>query len=397
MRFHVNAIFALQTRQGLVFGCARDIEGDHLVFQVPGSLSLGEVLDWRMQLVGRPEMVLGALRVESQRPGPPGEHPIFDGRIIVMTEQNRALMQTWLVERSGSTSRESSQIVDSLAAVRGAPKLGSSVRKAGRYRLRGGDSAGGGTPSGKQTEPPGGREAITAAILKSLSRTMRQPVPQQRPVAAPPPRVGAATGAPRLESIPRLEPTPPPSRPRLEAPPPRPEMALPPELRPAPGRLAPGQPPITQVVLPPQAGASAAYLSPRKMAPPIPPPPPAEAPRPSPASEAQAGQAFRRGTDPVVAIKVGSRPVQVLVRYRTWPVFRRDYEQHIRGSGLLLAISELEDLQTRGTMALVRIDLPSGANVVCRAEVVAPMVTGTGFQLHLSEEQHRVLAMATRA
>lgn len=334
MKFHVNAIFALQTRQGLVFGCAREIDGDHLVFQVPGSVAAGEILDWRMQLVGRAEGVSGALRVETQRPGPPGEHALFDGRIIAMTEQNRALMQSWLTERSGSSSREG---VDAsrFAARRPPPRLGSTVRKGGRFQVR--SAAGGpapaepgGTGSGRPADPLGGREAITAAIKQSLSRTMRAPVPQQRPVSSPAPRPDQPL---RLEPLPRLEP-------------------------------APRENP-----------------QPRAPSPPAPPP-------------AEARHTLSRGHDPVFGIKVGSRPLQILVRYRSEGAFRRDHEQHLRGSGLLLPMNEPPELRVRGTEARVRIELPRGGAVVCKAEVVATLPGSTGLMLHLNSEQHATLASA---
>lgn len=366
MRLLVNAIFALQTRQGLVFGCAREIDGDHLVFQVPGVLTPGEVLDWRMQLVGRPEMITGALRVETQRVGQqPGQHPVFDGRIVAMTEANRTMLQSWLEERS-SRSKEPAPRASPLLASRIKSKLGSSIRRAGRRYGIGNAPSGGagtpGTPSGKTSAPVAGREAITAALKASLSRTSRAPIPQQRPVSPPAPRLGAIPPPPGWEDEP-------------SAPAPQKRPASPArESWPPPEDNRPG--PITRALDPPKLSAATSRT-------PVPQHKEVAAPAPAP---------IRLGTDPAIAIRPGSRPVLIHVRYRSKASFARDHEAHLRGSGLYLAVTDLEDLQTRGTRALVRLDLPSGANVVVPGEVVAPMSQGVGLALDFTAAQRRMLA-----
>ena len=67
---------------------------------------------------------------------------------------------------------------------------------------------------------------------------------------------------------------------------------------------------------------------------------------------------LRLGTDPTIAIRLGSQPVMIRVRYRDHAIFVREHDQHLRGSGLYLPVSEVEALRVRGTRALVRLDLP---------------------------------------
>lgn len=317
MRFQVNAIFALQTRQGLAFGCAREMDGERMIFQVPAQLTPGERMDFRMQLAGRPEMVTGSVRIESEYPGPAGELPMVEARVVAMSEQNRTLLQSWLIERSASLSRDPAPM--GLGVSHNRQRRTESLRSRIRRRHAAGSARQAAEPS-SSASPPQGREAITAALKASLKRTNRAQLPAQRPVQSP-----------------------------GQAPPPTLKTASPP---------AP--------VAPPPAPAA---------------PPVAAAPQP-----------LRIGTDPAVAIRLGSQPVMIRVRYRTRETFVREHDQHLRGSGLFLPISEVEALKVRGARALVRLDLPSGAVVVCPAEVVAPMTLGVGLALELTGPQRQVLA-----
>ena len=324
MRFQVNAIFALQTRQGLAFGCAREMDGERMVFQVPAQLVPGELMDFRMQLAGRPEMVTGSVRIESEYPGPKGELPLVEARLVAMSEQNRSLLQGWLIERSASFSREPSPFASpSMNRVRRSESLRSRIKR--RQGAQGLKPAPDTTSS---AAPPQGRDAITAALKASLKRTSRAQLPAQRPVG----------GTPR-----------------------------PPPLPPSFGG-APASPPPVARAAPPAA--------------PSPAPAPVDPGPPKP---------LRLGTDPTIAIRLGSQPVMIRVRYRDHAIFVREHDQHLRGSGLYLPVSEVEALKVRGTRALVRLDLPSGAVVVCPAEVVAPMSTGVGLALELTGPQRQLL------
>ena len=392
MRFQVNAIFAIHTRQGLVFGCAREIDGDRMMFQVPSPLTPGELLDWRMQLIGRPEMVIGALRVEAQREAPEGEHPLFEGRVVAMSEQNRTLLQSWLIERSTSQSHEPPPAL-----------VSASHRKqlTRRSRSRTMPTRGsGGTPTGSErpSPPPAGREAITAALKASLLRTSRIPVPQQRPITPPvqrpadpaeplrdpPPREALARGTgpapsapfPRAVTVP-VPPTraaPPPEPPRPPTPPPNttvvvptpPTLARVPELRsPLPRRSE---------TAPHQTIADAGGAPPR--------PPLAVGPAPP---------APQRVSDPSFACRPDVTPVQVRIRYRAPEIYARDWQRHIRHRGIFVPLPDVPSLRARGAPLLIRLDLPSGAHVICHAEVVAPMTQGAGVVLKLEPAQVAVL------
>lgn len=337
MRFQVNAIFALQTRQGLAFGCAREMDGERMIFQVPATLVLGELMDFRMQLAGRPEMVTGSVRIEAEYPGPVGELPLVEARLVAMSEQNRSLLQGWLVERSASFSREPNSFkVGSLNRGRRSESLRSRIR-----RRHGGQGLKPVADTSSSAAPPQGRDAITAALKASLKRTSRAQLPAQRPIGASP------------------RPAPPAFTVASPTPPPPPGSPVPPPLA-APPVAAPARPP--------------------EPAPPPAAPAPPSAPTP-----------LRVGTDPSIAIRLGSQPVMIRVRYRTHAAFVREHDQHLRGSGLFLPVSEVEALKVRGTRALVRLDLPSGAVVVCPAEVVAPMSRGVGLALELTGPQRQVL------
>ena len=323
MRFQVNAIFALQTRQGLAFGCAREMDGERMIFQVPAQLVPGELMDFRMQLAGRPDMVTGSVRIESEFPGPVGELPLVQARLVAMSEHNRSLLQSWLIERSASLSRDPSPL---LGASQSRQRRAESLRS--KLRRRQGTGARQGAENTSSASPPQGRDAITAALKASLKRTSRAQLPAQRPLQTP-------------EQA-RAFRSPPPPPPSLEAPPPT------------------------------SAPSSSST-------PPGPPPP------------------LRIGTDPSIAIRLGSSPVMIRVRYRSRDTFAREHDQHLRGSGLYLPVSDLEALKVRGTRALVRLDLPSGAVVVCPAEVVAPMSRGVGLALELTGPQRQVLATEAAA
>src|SRR6185436_270692 len=84
-----------------------------------------------------------------------------------------------------------------------------------------------------------------------------------------------------------------------------------------------------------------------------------------------------------VSVLPKSRPPQVTVHYRDRAVFHDDYEKHLKGGGIVI---QLADLDTSGMRAFIRLVLPSGKDVRCRAEVVALMPEGAGVQLQLRPE-----------
>jgi hypothetical protein len=117
---------------------------------------------------------------------------------------------------------------------------------------------------------------------------------------------------------------------------------------------------------------------------PSPPPPPPKAEPPAQASASVAPQLPGR----TVSVLPKSRPPQVTVHYRDRAVFRDDYEKHLKGGGIVI---QLADLDTAGMRAFIRIVLPSGKDVRCRAEVVALLPEGAGVQLQLRPEDKELL------
>jgi hypothetical protein len=89
-----------------------------------------------------------------------------------------------------------------------------------------------------------------------------------------------------------------------------------------------------------------------------------------------------------VSVLPKSRPPQVTVHYRDRALFHDDYEKHLKGGGIVI---QLPDLDTAGMRAFIRLVLPSGKDVRCRAEVVALLPEGAGVQLQLRPEDKELL------
>jgi hypothetical protein len=113
---------------------------------------------------------------------------------------------------------------------------------------------------------------------------------------------------------------------------------------------------------------------------PLPPPP---APKPTVRPDAPGDVPGRS-----VTVLPRSRPPQVTVHYRDQALFRDDYDKHLRGGGIVI---QLPDLDTAGMRAFIRLVLPSGKDVRCRAEVVTLMPEGAGVQLQLRPEDKELL------
>lgn len=337
MRFQINAIFALHTRQGLVFGCVTEVDGEKIQLQAPCKLAAGEMLDWRMQLVGRREMVTGSLRIDALIDASPGESPTYDARILAMSDENRATWQSWLVERTSSSASDGrgSPRPETPAPAPRATNETVHLSVEGRFK------------DGPSSEPPNaalaGRVAITAALKASLSKANRVRLPQQRAGQLSATREPTDPG-PMAAPVTELRIGPP--RPPVSAT--APEMRNPP---PAPSR---SKIPADNPPAPPRQPAVSA--------------------------------------DPAIAIRAGAVPIQMLLRYRAQSAYAQDYSRFLSGSGAFVPVVEIEPLRQRGARVRVRIELPSGAWLICNGEVVAPMSDGVGLALELSPDQKKLLA-----
>lgn len=404
MRYRVNAIFALQTPHGLAYGCTREMEGDRMTFQVAGVLGIGDVAEWRMQLVGRGEAITGTLKVEGRQPAPPGETPIYEGRVLTLSPEQRKRLDAWLSDRSGSGSREPRRPY----AAASPPKPSATAAVAPRP-----------APDGRPAEkrPAGGRDAINTAIKLTIERVKRVPPPKQRPLhggvelpdddhlgdpavsrPTPLPRVRdeirTPTEAPRPMSEPRVarlapQATPVATRPGSTVPPPpRSVPPTPPEpeardiagpqnpaRRPPIPRSAAQAPhrsiadePLPASVEPPGSRVSTLLAAPTSVDPPLP------------------------AADPTVAIRPGTDPLHVRLAWSNGQAYSRDYARYLKGDGIFLPLVDPPTLRVRGCRVYVRLILPSGAQLVCGGEVVAPMSQGVGVALQLTADQRVTLS-----
>lgn len=368
MRYRVNAIFALHSQRGLIFGCTREVDGDQMVFQASGDFSPGETLDWRMQLVGRREMVVGTLRVDGRRPAVGDESPLFEGTITAISSQNRAQLESWLAERSSSNSQSAQP---QPKPKREAAQATQPLPTRGRTRSQ---PSSGSLPSARPSPAPAGREAISAALKSSLARTRRLPLPAQRPLTRPQAREEGEDLRAAIDDL-----SPPLDERELGAP--SPSGLLDPPRSSPPGPAHPK---------PPSRPAGHPYTAPAR-------PPEPEAPRPAERAQglddsAGGGPAPRPTRDPTLAFRPGSDPLQLKLTWTGMEAFQRDYDRHLKNAGLFVPLTTASALRTRGAPLLVRLVLPSGARLNCRATVVAPMSSGAGVSLQLSPEQRETLA-----
>ena len=222
------------------------------------------------------------------------------------------------------------------------------------------------------------------------------PAPAPQPPSPPAQRTQAPPAPPPLE-----EPTPPqpflelPSKPsngetRTEVTPVRADVKVsrdlhvvqrPPSMTARTTRGAPTEPPMPTQTMDSSPSLDE-FIRAKLPTPPPPTPPKSEAPAPS--STGAAPQLPGR----TVSVLPKSRPPQVTVQYRDRAIFRDDYEKHLKGGGIVI---QLADLDTAGMRAFIRLVLPSGKDVRCRAEVVALMPDGAGVQLQLRPEDKELL------
>src|SRR4051812_15843457 len=109
MQYPVNAIFAVHTREGLVFGSTTSVGFDEIYFEVDADILPTEVIEWRMELTGLPDTVMGTLKADlkSLKEGTKlarGELPVYIAKILSMSDRDRELYLSWLEDRSGSKS-----------------------------------------------------------------------------------------------------------------------------------------------------------------------------------------------------------------------------------------------------------------------------------------------------
>ena len=375
MRYQVNAIFALQTRGGLVFGCTREMEGDRVLFEAAADLDPGEQLDWRMQLRGRREMVAGTLEILEKAES--GDSPIYLGRIVQISRANRQLLDQWLHEQSRSASEQ--------------PAAEATMPLPADRERRGGAGGGQHDPLlNRSKHPLAGREAIRAALRHSIATTSRTPVPPQ-PAPREPEVLRDIEDEP-TDQVRRARPEPQgtatrPSPPRPPDPPPAPRAAAPPpDPQPAPPAAATPKIPSLPRAAPVPVRADQAPHHGLGSSPPQEPPsrglaPPVDAPTPRPPA----------AREPVVTFQLDANPPLLRVCWSDLLAYRTDYTRTLRGNGLFIHAPDSPEVRERGAVFTVVLELPGGMLLRCSARVVVPMSEGAGLALDLSPKQHAVL------
>jgi hypothetical protein len=108
---HQSSAIALQAPAGLLFGNVTRIRSDALTFEVEGEIPEGAIVEWRMELTGHNDTVMGSLKVLRVRVQPDG---VFrcSSRITAMPAKDRERLARWLDEQAtgGTTRRYDSDV-----------------------------------------------------------------------------------------------------------------------------------------------------------------------------------------------------------------------------------------------------------------------------------------------
>ncbi len=87
--------------------------------------------------------------------------------------------------------------------------------------------------------------------------------------------------------------------------------------------------------------------------------------------------------DPYFAYENDGAIPRVIVSWRTFASFKRNFDTHLRGRGLFVPNPRLGD---RDSPVDVVLRLPDQAELRCRARVAVPMIQGVGLALSLDDE-----------
>lgn len=373
MGIPMNAILGLQAPVGLVFGRVRQVSMEHLHFELDLALLHTVELDWSMELTNRAEKVAGRLSVLDVRPLAGGFN--HRARITHMHPDERSRLQRFLedlqaggtlrsvddsvsrsgdlwsgVQHAGATPAETEVALDRMRA-----RSAQFQRTAGTEAEYGLSSAS--VSVSHAVDAATGRRAVRDALRASLLKAKGQG-PQRRdaPVASAMRRPeagrpdapfsgGSFSGGSRVEELPDDA-----------------SVSRTPRDAPAP--------------------VSGARLSAR-----LPPPMVSPAPLRSTAGGGLGGAARSEDGPIVERREEGGEPV-LWVRYPTLASLADDWSRHLRGSGLFVPIVGVGQVRERRVVQLV---LPSGLELRLAGEVVAPMPTGTGLSLSLTEEHRRLI------
>ena len=90
---------ALRYAEGISYGAVDWIRGSRLKIQASARLKPGQVLDFRMELTGRPEAPYGLMQVTEVLPSTDGGAPHIIGTLLRMDTEDLAWLNQWLTEK----------------------------------------------------------------------------------------------------------------------------------------------------------------------------------------------------------------------------------------------------------------------------------------------------------
>ena len=90
---------ALRYDEGISYGAVDWIRGSRIKIQASARLKPGQVLDFRMELTGRPEAPYGLMQVTEILPSTDGGAPHIIGTLLRMDTEDLAWLNQWLTEK----------------------------------------------------------------------------------------------------------------------------------------------------------------------------------------------------------------------------------------------------------------------------------------------------------
>jgi len=124
MSAHYSVIISLKTDRGLVVGHGLDVREDRVVFTVPTRLVTGQELEFRLELRGANDTVLGWLRVGPRGLDRSSREELTEGQITRISPDDQATYARWVkdiaVGRVASHLREDRLGRDGFTAMHGA-------------------------------------------------------------------------------------------------------------------------------------------------------------------------------------------------------------------------------------------------------------------------------------
>ena len=413
MAVELLAMIAVQSPDGMVFGTARGIDGLSLYVEIEAEIPIDAQVEWRMELPGVDETVLGGMRIVKVTRNQTSGVRVYTGNVTNISPDDKDLWEDWraAVERGVRTvthtrggagawdSWTREQMMGGTTPAERARAVAYQEERRKRRAEKTRELLGNRKRWPDPTDSKGG-QAAADAVWRPLTGSVSSKA--QTSVRS---TGGTTSGAGTVESRPRAAMAAA-LRARLGdmgALAARPAGAPPPVLAPVRLNTGPDAGPITRVGLegtasvPPPPRAPVATPSPPASSTPAPPasppaaPAPAAAPRPvpvatpSPIPEPAADSAPPAVAEPGVELTHGCLTVTwtTITRYRT------DYERDIRMSALRVPGAEWGRPGVRLDIVLV---LPSGAMVSGKADIVTLIGGITGFYLQFDALAKQVLA-----